>query len=72
MVLYNVYTQFLQVSAEREGKKVDGKCLSLTASYVRLKHKEDNTVPVCALYEVHVVVKLFCSNDKCSILIFNF
>ena len=40
------------MSAEREGKKVDGMCMSLTASYVRLKHKEDNTVPVCALYEV--------------------
>lgn len=44
-----------QVSAEREGKKVDGKCLSLTASYVRLKHKEDQSVPICALYEVQLV-----------------
>lgn len=40
-----------EVSAEREGKKVDGKCMNLTASYIRLRHKEDNTVPVCALYE---------------------
>ena len=40
------------MSAEREGKKVDGKCMNLTASYIRLRHKEDNTVPVCALYEV--------------------
>lgn len=40
-----------EVSAEREGKKVDGKCLSLTASYIRFKHKEDNNVPVCAFYE---------------------
>ncbi|RMX45958.1 hypothetical protein pdam_00020986 [Pocillopora damicornis] len=44
MVLYSV-------SAGREGKKVDGKCLSLTASYIRLRHKEDKTVPVCAYYE---------------------
>lgn len=55
-----ICTKLSQVSAEREGKKVDGKCLSLTASYVRLKHKENNTVPVCALYEVHVLVKWFC------------
>ncbi|CAH3128453.1 unnamed protein product [Pocillopora meandrina] len=40
-----------EVSAGREGKKVDGKCLSLTASYIRLRHKEDKTVPVCAFYE---------------------
>ena len=31
---------------------MDGKCLGLTASYVRVKHKEDHSVPVCALYEV--------------------
>lgn len=43
------------MSAEREGKKVDGKCLSLTASYVRLKHKEDPSIPVCALYEVKLI-----------------
>ena len=49
------------MSAEREGKKVDGMCMGLTASYVRLKHKEDNTVPVCALYEV--LIKLFCSSN---------
>ncbi|KAM7448822.1 General transcription and DNA repair factorIIH helicase subunit XPD [Porites harrisoni] len=40
-----------EVIAEREGKKVDGKCLSLTASYIRLKHKEDKSVPVCSFYE---------------------
>lgn len=40
-----------EVIAEREGKKVDGKCLSLTASFIRLKHKEDKSVPVCSFYE---------------------
>lgn len=40
-----------EVIAEREGKKVDGKCLSLTASYIRLRHKEDKSVPVCSFYE---------------------
>ncbi|XP_074630565.1 general transcription and DNA repair factor IIH helicase subunit XPD-like isoform X2 [Acropora palmata] len=40
-----------EVSAEREGKKVDGECLGLTASYVRLRHKEDKSVPVCPFYE---------------------
>ena len=60
------------MSAEREGKKVDGKCLSLTASYVRLKHKEDSTVPVCALYEVLEKMILFikyCLNFVCTIYI---
>ncbi|EDO46754.1 predicted protein [Nematostella vectensis] len=40
-----------EVAGEREGKKVDGKCLSMTASFVRLKHKEDSSVPVCNFYE---------------------
>lgn len=45
-----------QVIAEREGKKVDGKCLGLTASYVRLRHKEDKSVPVCPFYEVKLLL----------------
>ncbi|XP_031562643.1 general transcription and DNA repair factor IIH helicase subunit XPD-like [Actinia tenebrosa] len=40
-----------KVVEEREGKRVDGKCLSLTASYVRLRHKDDSSVPVCPFYE---------------------
>ncbi|XP_050301737.1 general transcription and DNA repair factor IIH helicase subunit XPD [Anthonomus grandis grandis] len=40
-----------QVSAEREGKIVDGKCHSLTASYVRERHNIDDTTPVCQYYE---------------------
>ncbi|KXJ30028.1 TFIIH basal transcription factor complex helicase XPD subunit [Exaiptasia diaphana] len=39
------------VIEEREGKKVDGKCLNLTASFVRARHKENPSVPVCAYYE---------------------
>ena len=51
------------MSAGREGKKVDGKCLSLTASYIRLRHKEDKTVPVCAFYEVMI---LWCKCLYCT------
>ncbi|CAH1134222.1 unnamed protein product [Ceutorhynchus assimilis] len=40
-----------QVSTEREGKIVDGRCHSLTASYIRERHNIDNTVPVCQFYE---------------------
>lgn len=40
-----------QVSTEREGKIVDGKCHSLTASYVRERHNIDDTTPVCQYYE---------------------
>ncbi|KAL5285926.1 ERCC2 family protein [Megaselia abdita] len=39
------------VSKEREGKSVDGKCYGLTASYVRDKHELDAEVPVCQYYE---------------------
>ncbi|KAK3741288.1 hypothetical protein QZH41_012587 [Actinostola sp. cb2023] len=39
------------VIEEREGKKVDGKCLNLTASFVRAKHKENSSVPICPFYE---------------------
>ncbi|XP_030765568.1 general transcription and DNA repair factor IIH helicase subunit XPD [Sitophilus oryzae] len=40
-----------QVSTEREGKIVDGKCHSLTASYVRERHNIDDTTPICQYYE---------------------
>ena len=36
-----------EVSKEREGKAVDGKCYGLTASYVRDRHEIDNTTPIC-------------------------
>lgn len=35
------------ISKEREGKAVDQKCYSLTASHVREKSKVDNSIPVC-------------------------
>ncbi|KOB69307.1 TFIIH basal transcription factor complex helicase XPD subunit [Operophtera brumata] len=40
-----------EVSRERDGKLVDGKCHSLTASYVRDKHEQDSTVATCQFYE---------------------
>ncbi|KPJ11496.1 TFIIH basal transcription factor complex helicase XPD subunit [Papilio machaon] len=39
------------VSREREGKLVDGKCHSLTASYIRERHEGDSSVPICQFYE---------------------
>lgn len=36
-----------EVSKEREGKAVDGKCYALTASYVRERHEIDQSTPVC-------------------------
>lgn len=40
-----------QVSREREGKIVDGRCHSLTASYVRERHNYDEATPICNFYE---------------------
>jgi DNA excision repair protein ERCC-2 len=40
-----------QVSKEREGKVVDGRCYSLTASFVRARHAGDDSVPICNFYE---------------------
>nr|CAD7572933.1 unnamed protein product [Timema californicum] len=40
-----------KVSKEREGKVVDGRCHSLTASYIREKHRVNEDVPVCSFYE---------------------
>lgn len=42
----------LQVSALRFGKEVDGKCHTLTASYIRAQRHSDPDVPVCRFYEV--------------------
>nr|CAG4647676.1 EOG090X01B4 [Moina brachiata]SVE92856.1 EOG090X01B4 [Moina brachiata] len=39
------------VSREREGKVVDGRCYSLTASFVRARHEADDSVPICNFYE---------------------
>uniref|UniRef100_A0A1A9WIP7 General transcription and DNA repair factor IIH helicase subunit XPD n=1 Tax=Glossina brevipalpis TaxID=37001 RepID=A0A1A9WIP7_9MUSC len=40
-----------EVSKEREGKAVDGKCYGLTASYVRERHEVDPDTPICQYYE---------------------
>lgn len=36
----------------RFGKDVDGKCHSLTASYVRAQYLQDASLPHCRFYEV--------------------
>ncbi|XP_035743096.1 general transcription and DNA repair factor IIH helicase subunit XPD-like isoform X2 [Vespa mandarinia] len=41
----------LKVSREREGKVVDSRCHSLTASYVRDRHNYDESTPICSFYE---------------------
>uniref|UniRef100_A0A8C9Z0Q2 General transcription and DNA repair factor IIH helicase subunit XPD n=1 Tax=Sander lucioperca TaxID=283035 RepID=A0A8C9Z0Q2_SANLU len=40
-----------EVSALRFGKEVDGKCHSLTASYIRAQRHSTPDVPVCRFYE---------------------
>lgn len=40
-----------EVSKERDGKLVDGRCHQLTASFVRNRHKSNRDVPVCDFYE---------------------
>ncbi|XP_076761097.1 general transcription and DNA repair factor IIH helicase subunit XPD [Xylocopa sonorina] len=40
-----------EVSREREGKIVDGRCHSLTASYIRERHNYDESTPICTFYE---------------------
>ncbi|RWS22840.1 TFIIH basal transcription factor complex helicase XPD subunit-like protein [Leptotrombidium deliense] len=41
-----------QVSKERDGRVVDGKCFSLTASHRRLQHQQnENDVECCSFYE---------------------
>lgn len=41
-----------QVTPLRFGKDVDGKCHSLTASYVRAQYQQDTSLPHCRFYEV--------------------
>ncbi|KAL3872577.1 hypothetical protein ACJMK2_035793 [Sinanodonta woodiana] len=40
-----------QVSLERDGKIVDARCHSLTASHVRAQHKHNQDIPVCGFFE---------------------
>lgn len=41
----------IQVSKEKDGKIVDGRCHSLTAAHIRERHAFDNEVPVCSYFE---------------------
>ncbi|KAJ6663644.1 hypothetical protein lerEdw1_009723 [Lerista edwardsae] len=40
-----------EVSTLRFGKEVDGKCFSLTASYVRAQHQQDDSIASCRFFE---------------------
>ncbi|XP_015171586.1 PREDICTED: TFIIH basal transcription factor complex helicase XPD subunit [Polistes dominula] len=40
-----------EISKEREGKVVDSRCHSLTASYIRDRHNYDESTPICNFYE---------------------
>ncbi|XP_064408801.1 general transcription and DNA repair factor IIH helicase subunit XPD isoform X2 [Latimeria chalumnae] len=40
-----------EVSSLRFGKEVDGKCHSLTASYIRMQHSKNSSASVCRFYE---------------------
>ncbi|TRY99771.1 hypothetical protein DNTS_020944 [Danionella cerebrum] len=40
-----------EVSSLRFGKEVDGKCHSLTASYIRAQHQSNQSQPICQFYE---------------------
>ncbi|XP_037675663.1 general transcription and DNA repair factor IIH helicase subunit XPD isoform X2 [Choloepus didactylus] len=40
-----------EVTPLRFGKDVDGKCHSLTASYIRAQHEQDPSLPHCRFYE---------------------
>lgn len=42
-----------EVKKHQYGKEIDSHCHSLTASYVRIQHKQDESVPVCQYFEVH-------------------
>lgn len=43
-----------QVTPLRFGKDVDGKCHSLTASYVRAQYQQDPSLPHCRFFEVPI------------------
>lgn len=56
-----------QVSALRFGKEVDGKCHSLTASYIRAQRHSDSSVPVCRFFEVSYFLaskKGICTDER--------
>lgn len=57
LVLISVHV-LLQVSSLRFGKEVDGKCHSLTASYIRAQRHSNPSLPSCCFYEVAYTVRL--------------
>lgn len=50
---------FIQVSKEKDGRIVDGKCFALTASHKRSVAAVDPNVDICAYFEVCFVNKNF-------------
>lgn len=51
LIILSFYYFENQVSKEKDGKIVDGRCHSLTAPYIRDRHAVDPEVPVCNYYE---------------------
>ncbi|MGH0171812.1 UNVERIFIED_CONTAM: hypothetical protein FKN15_061469, partial [Acipenser sinensis] len=51
LLLTTHYTLHPEVSSLRFGKEVDGKCHSLTASYIRAQRHSDPSVQTCRFYE---------------------
>lgn len=63
------------MSALRFGKEVDGKCHSLTASYIRAQRNSDSSVPVCRFFEVSYFLaskKGICTDETDSHGLFSF
>lgn len=58
---------FTQVSSLRFGKEVDGKCHSLTASYVRAQHHSNPNLPVCRFYEVRTHIR-WCFSAEAEVI----
>lgn len=52
----------MQVSALRFGKEVDGKCHSLTASYIRAQRHSNPNLPMCRFYEVTSHLRSFSAD----------
>lgn len=57
-------TTCTQVSSLRFGKEVDGKCHSLTASYIRAQRHSNPSQPVCRFYEVKTHLNSLHSDQK--------
>ncbi|ELU01094.1 hypothetical protein CAPTEDRAFT_167887 [Capitella teleta] len=40
-----------ELRGQRDGKEIDARCHAMTASHVRNRHQEDDSIPVCSYYE---------------------